>query len=1162
MADAGMQDIANDLNEIDSQEQYVEEQPGPDDVEAQSQTIEPEVTREYVEPPLLLSNARTAYEPGFTEHADLSEKPSLLGAVIRESTSVGALLNYRDPRTIADVDYNKFNPLDYVEDDMLPYIDQFALDTTPEQVRETDAILRREFADEAVIAESPLGSFSLGMGVQLIDPVNWLPGGAIFKAYKVGSRTLKAAVTSGSLGLGSSVLQESALQSSQLTRSIEESAYNVVASTLLGAALGGGAGGMGARVRYNAIKRQRAQRDIITAITGEDVPTSANGLITNADIETMPEFVQKGMFLTPMNRLITSTFDTAKRFASLFYEHNYNLVKNQTGDSFGVSAESSLKLFKSKMSSAFAEYQQTYFTGLGIESGPFKGTRSKMKNPELSYEQWDREVSYSLTTDTLSSNDSVNHGAKVLREKVYDPIHKKLVELGKIEPDVTPANAAKYFMVVYNKQKILEAGGPRARGAGTFPQFLFDGHKNAMQEAELLKQSPEYISFTQRKDLLAKLYNTAKEKLGKQPKVKDINAQIKELKRQHELALPKKRAGLMKKIRELEAKKAERKEASKIVKGLKDDIGEHNKTLGDIARPELINDSNELISFAPDDVIWKRVDAEADSIMGQKDGMLLNPMVQKIQGLGVAPLKARKILIDQASARDWHNQSAQNVSELYIRAMAPFISLETKAREYGFKSFDDMRLSIEKNMKDEYHAKLEGLTGKAADKVEKEFKANMADMNASIELIQGVYGAGPNVLNDGYANLYDNILKYNYTRLLGGMAISSLVDVGMHIFRNGFGNAAIHGLGPMLTGLKSQSKSDLNIIGYAMETLMGSRLKSFLDSDTLSTNPGAFTRGLDKFTQGFGNFVLMNQWNDAGHLVAGTTSIHRTLSTIAKVVEGQKVSQKEIKRLAQLGLRQESFAYIYSQTKGNIHAKSGTRFADWGNWKIDTPAQAKALEDFQAVTSKDIDATIIKPGLGDKPLFSRQKVGNFPIGKFVLQFKSHMFAATNKILLTGVQRRRDAEVWSGLTSLMTMGAITYGISQTIRGKEIDMSPENLIKEAIDRSGVLGIYMEVFNTAQRAGFLPGDPVSRYRSRGAMDALLGPTFGTMIDFVTGMGKVTKAAFGEDELTAKDLQAFVRLAPTQNAIYFQGLVNTFVGKTAEAFNLEDNRPESNDG
>lgn len=647
--------------------------------------------------------------------------------------------------------------------------------------------------------------------------------------------------------------------------------------------------------------------------------------------------------------------------------------------------------------------------------------------------------------------------------------------------------------------------------------------------------------------------NLPKEITGLQKIVADLDKNIYKLKESRKPSEKEIRA-LEKDIRKLEEQRKEIEESKTLSKKerkeLETRIDELEQSIVDNAPPRAKNYKGELHKEVSDDMLWTQVEQTVDNILGDNAGQLLNPILSNLKGMGgTKPLKARHILADQESMREWHITDASKVASMYTNALVPTIELTRFAQNFGVKDIGEMRTKFGKNILEEYNAQAEGLTGKAAQKLREERDRDISDMNTTLDLLLGIYGDGPNVLNSSARNLYQNFLKWNYTRLLGYMTLSSIPDAGIQVFANGPYRLVHDGLLKMFSQAKKVSKRDLNAIGYGLETELGTRIKSYAEHEGLSTNPGPFTRGLDALTHAFGNLSLMNQWNTVNQNIAGHVSINRTLDVIHRVVNGQKVSQKEIERVYRLGVSRDHFETIADFTKDNI--SDGTRFADWTNWDITTPEQAEALKQFQLSVGKDVDSIVIVPGLGD-----RVKIGsldaNTPVGKLLFQFKTFLSSATNKLLYSGIQRRNDINVYLGAVSMLALGGLSYITTSLVRGSEPDLSFTNLAHESIDKSGLLGIWGETANIGSKLLGFGG--VSRYQSRDIWGALTGPTGGALSEILSIMNKVRAVTTNDETLNTKDAEKIARLIPLQNLAWWHAPRRKLIHETAVSLGAED--------
>ena len=199
---------------------------------------------------------------------------------------------------------------------------------------------------------------------------------------------------------------------------------------------------------------------------------------------------------------------------------------------------------------------------------------------------------------------------------------------------------------------------------------------------------------------------------------------------------------------------------------------------------------------------------------------------------------------------------------------------------------------------------------------------------------------------------------------------------------------------------------------------------------------------------------------------------------------------------------------------------------------------AELEEIWGAALRKESDRVIVMPGQ-EKPLFMSTEMG-----KTIFQFRSFMFSSTQRMLIAGIQGQ-DANFIGGVIGLTTLGMMAYSFKQWDAGREISSDPMVLITEGLDRSGALGILMEINNTIEKTsqnnfGLRPllgiEVPAARFASRSQAEALLGPSFGSFLETTL---RVAGATADDDEWTDSDTRAMRRLLPYQNLMILrQGL------------------------
>jgi hypothetical protein len=282
--------------------------------------------------------------------------------------------------------------------------------------------------------------------------------------------------------------------------------------------------------------------------------------------------------------------------------------------------------------------------------------------------------------------------------------------------------------------------------------------------------------------------------------------------------------------------------------------------------------------------------------------------------------------------------------------------------------------------------------------------------------------------------------------------------------------------------------------------------------------------------------------------MAGNMSMSRTLRDIDAWAKTGKMSDEAAVRLNVLRIGREHWAAIHKEWKRTGGSSDGTYFADYGNWDINNKEVSKAFEAFKSSLVTEIDATAVIPGLADKPLFAHSE-----LGKHMFQFKTFQMASTNKILLAGLSRN-DSNFYAGITASLGMGALTYVIKSLVRDPEaeIDLSWDKLTREAIDWSGVIGVWSELPNML---GKMFGGETSRYQSRGISGALAGPTIGAAEELLYLVNKTSKAARGDADITTNDAIKLLRMMPYNNLFY----LHTLTRKLTKGLALELGAEES---
>ena len=203
-------------------------------------------------------------------------------------------------------------------------------------------------------------------------------------------------------------------------------------------------------------------------------------------------------------------------------------------------------------------------------------------------------------------------------------------------------------------------------------------------------------------------------------------------------------------------------------------------------------------------------------------------------------------------------------------------------------------------------------------------------------------------------------------------------------------------LKPLVANLKEfkMAAREAKLYGVGTDALMGGRAEIIADIADYSRGGTKFERGVRTAATKFSSINLMNYWT------GGIKQLHAVV-TQTRVAE-DLLKGKYDKRLGQLGIDEAESKNIAAQLK-----KYGKKIDGVWVWNTkDWDNQDLAMQ-WGAAIRKESDRVIIVPGQ-EKPLFMSSE-----LGKTIFQFKSFMFSATQRVLLSTHSGTRQA-LHSGL----------------------------------------------------------------------------------------------------------------------------------------------------
>lgn len=540
------------------------------------------------------------------------------------------------------------------------------------------------------------------------------------------------------------------------------------------------------------------------------------------------------------------------------------------------------------------------------------------------------------------------------------------------------------------------------------------------------------------------------------------------------------------------------------------------------------------IKLGADDGFKTYSDDIADSIFNQVTGRdtLTDPtnLVPAVRG----PLKERTFNIQDKLIEEFLESDVEMVGRRYARLMGADVELTRKFGKADMKEqiaalqeeYASIRQSVEADTK-----LTEAQRTKRLKELNSAEKADRRDIEALRDRLRGTYKLEDKVSVPG--RVVNAVNTFNYLRAMGGVTLSSLPDIGRSIMVHGLNRWMKDGIGPLATNLKGfkLSVKEAKLAGAAAEMVNNTRMATFAEL----TDPYAFghpvERWLHNAATGFSKLNGMIYWNDFQKSFASVITQNRILENAETALSKgfQALPAKERKYMSFLGLGDGEAQKVAKLAAKHADNEDGVRVANTQRWTEDGDAGVYAQRIYRAAVNKDVDSIIVTKGIGDTPLFADTNTG-----KMILQFKSFMFASHQRMLMRGVQEDA-AGVFSGMMVATGVGMMVFALKQLEANREVPTNPGRWMAEGIDRSGMLGVLMEMNNigekitgmglyTAMQAPFGEGAaPASRYAIRSSVGSLMGPTFGLASDTVGVLGAASKGDF-----TEADINSAARLMP----------------------------------
>jgi hypothetical protein len=342
-------------------------------------------------------------------------------------------------------------------------------------------------------------------------------------------------------------------------------------------------------------------------------------------------------------------------------------------------------------------------------------------------------------------------------------------------------------------------------------------------------------------------------------------------------------------------------------------------------------------------------------------------------------------------------------------------------------------------------------------KLNKQLENDLRDIRGLRDRTRGTYGA-PRDPHRLTSRSIRGLKSLSVVTLMGGAAISSIPDIGIMIMHHGFKDSfkAMRGLWGMNSEIMRKiNRGELHNAGEALEMALNSRSLALADVGDIFGNRFAFERSLHNSTNVFMFMNGLNMWNTIMKETTGLMVSNNIAKLSKEYLKTGKLSQKNKQRLASAGIDPDVLKKIGENINKYGETKNGFILPNTDLWK-----DTLAVRRFRTALTEDTSRTIVTPGAGDRALWTSTEWGSM-----VAQYKSFSQSFTQRVLTRGLQEQDSAFV-IGVGSMISLGMLVEQIKRKQYGQKALTDFDSLLYAGIERSGVMGWFMDINNVAEK------------------------------------------------------------------------------------------------
>ena len=441
-----------------------------------------------------------------------------------------------------------------------------------------------------------------------------------------------------------------------------------------------------------------------------------------------------------------------------------------------------------------------------------------------------------------------------------------------------------------------------------------------------------------------------------------------------------------------------------------------------------------------------------------------------------------------------------------------------------------------------------GSNEKEATRLGSERNAAIRDIAILRDRIRGIYAIPTNDSQRSIGRIAAAMRNYSTIASMGLAAIASIPDAAGMIFRWGmettFNDAWAPFIKSMVTDRKyaREATRQFQVMDIGNETITATRHHQLNGITEPYSQGSRFERTLQYGADKMQMLNLMGPWTDVTKVWAAMVASTGIYRAAKRAAEGN-ATKLDLLQLGQANISPHLYERIVEQYEKSGNEIDGHMLPNTEEW---THAEARAA--FEAAVHRDVNLSVVTPGI-DKPGFISQ-----PVLAVLAQFKSFTLAATTRILVANLQRA-DAHTLQGVIASLGFGAMAYYVHALATGQPVSDKPGDILKEAISRGNLTG-WLDEANTLtskMTRGQLDmyrafsDKQLSRDAGRSAVENLLGPTVGKMVNLTRVTG-----AMATGDVNAGDLTAVRRTAGYNNLWFLNRAITEMQNNLGASFGI----------